>query len=230
MHKELKRQALVDSLKHITPEMQRQLKDLRRWGISESKRSDFVWHILLQSFATWGGSRGAEGLLNNTANYTRVTFDRLSTLYPKKREETLRKVFRKAGIRYAEKKAGLMARNYDLVQEMGGIAKAKKLALAQNGKEAKITFMKRFHGIGDKYARNIWMDVYHPDFHDTIAIDQRIKKVTEALGHTFRTYEQEESFYQGIAEEASLQGWELDRLLYNYTDHFVTAISASGKK
>lgn len=71
------------------------------------------------------------------------------------------------------------------------------------------------------------MDVYHPDFHDTLAIDLRIKKITKALGYSYKTFEEEERFYQDIAEEAGLQGWELDRLLYNYTDHFLAAIVAS---
>jgi endonuclease III len=110
------------------------------------------------------------------------------------------------------------------VEKMGGPQNAKMQALAQEGKEAKIAFMNRFHGIGPKFARNIWMDAYHPDFHDTIAVDLRIKKVTKALGYSFKSYEQEERFYQEIAKEAGLQGWETDRLLYEYTDHFTSAI------
>jgi len=227
--KEAKRQALVVALRHITPEMQDGLSSWKRWGIKEAKRPDFVWHILLQSFATWGGVRGAEGLINTPSNYERVKFDRLSRDYPKRRYEAIQRVFRKAGIRWPEAKAALMARNYDLVKDMGGLKEARKRALSSRGREAKIAFMKRFHGIGDKYARNIWMDVYHPDFHDTIAIDLRIKKITEALGYSFKSneYDKHERFYQDIAKEAGLQGWELDRLLFNYTDHFQAAISAS---
>ncbi len=227
MNEESKRQAIVDSLKHITPEMWEQLRGQKERGIGESKRHDFVWHILLQSFATWGGARGHEGLIGNRENYDRVTFDALSELDTGKRLATLIEVFRAAKIRYSGMKAKLMARNYDLMARMGGPVEAKRQALAQEGKEAKIVFMKRFHGIGPKYARNIWMDVYHPDFHDTIAVDLRIKKITKALGYSFKTYEEEERFYQEIADEAGLQGWEVDRLLYEHTDHFLAAIAAS---
>ena len=52
---------------------------------------------------------------------------------------------------------------------------------------------------------------------------KRQEKVTQALGYTFGTYEEEERFYQEIAREADISGWELDRLLYNYTDHFLAA-------
>ncbi len=87
--------------------------------------------------------------------------------------------------------------------------------------------MKCFYGVGDKYARNIWMDSYHPDFRHAIAVDERIKKVTEALGYSFKTYAEHERFYQEVAEEAGLQGWEVDRLLYNHQGEFLDAIRAN---
>jgi hypothetical protein len=225
--KEAKRQALVDALKRITPEMRERLRDLKREGETELQRPDFVWHILLQSFATWGGDRGYEGLIGNQDNYRRVSFKALSRLDASERPLMLERIFLAAKVRYAVTKARLMSRNYDLVLEMGGPEEATRRALAQDGREAKIAFMQRFHGIGPKYARNIWMDAYHPDFYDSMAIDLRIKKITKALGCSLKTYEEEERFYQGIAKEADLQGWELDRLLYNYTDHFKSAIAAS---
>ncbi len=51
---EAKRQALVHSLKVITPQMRRFLSNQKSLGKAELERPDFVWHILLQSFATWG--------------------------------------------------------------------------------------------------------------------------------------------------------------------------------
>lgn len=188
---------------------------------------DFVWHSLLQSFATLGGTRGWHGLIGEQANYSRVTFDALSKVDADDRAATILEVFRAAKINYPYRKAGLMARNYDLIAKMGGPIEASRQALTMNGKQAKIAFMKGFHGIGDKYARNVWMDVYHPDFQDTIAVDLRIKKITKSLGYSFRTYEEEKRLYQGIAKEAGMSGWEVDRLLYNYTDHFRSAIAAS---
>lgn len=227
MKEESKRKHLVDSLKRITPGMQKHLGTIKGRGASTLERSDFVWHILLQSFSTWGGAGGYDGLIGNQDNYERVTFDALSALGAGERPIVLAEVFRTAKMRYAETKARLMARNYDLIAKIGGPVAAKRQALAQDGKAAKITFMKRFHGIGPKYARNIWMDAYHPDFYDTIAVDLRIRKITKALGYSFETFEEEERFYQGLAEEAGLQGWELDRLLYNYTDYFLSAIAGS---
>jgi hypothetical protein len=34
---------------------------------------------------------------------------------------------------------------------------------------------------------NVWMGVYHPDFRNAIAVDERIKRITEALGIRSRT-------------------------------------------
>jgi hypothetical protein len=139
-------------------------------------------------------------------------------------------VFLVAGLRYARMKAPLMSKNYDLVAEIGGPEEAKRLAFAQEGRAAKIAFMKRFQGIGDKYARNIWMDSYHPDFRDAVVVDERINKVTEALGYSFAGYDEHERFYQGVAAEVGLESWEVDRLLYNHLDEFLTAIRAGGEE
>jgi hypothetical protein len=70
------------------------------------------------------------------------------------------------------------------------------------------------------------MDVYHPDFHDAIAVVERIKRITEALGYPYKTYAEHERCYQEVAREASLQGWEVDRLLYNYQGEFLALIGA----
>jgi hypothetical protein len=118
-----------------------------------------------------------------------------------------------------------MARNYSLVARMGDPEKARGQAFAQQVREAKIAFMRQFYGIGDKYARNTWMDAYHPEFYDTIAIDQRIKKKTEALGYSLTNYAEHDRFYQHVAKETSLQGSGLDRLLYNHRDEFLAVIS-----
>jgi hypothetical protein len=50
------------------------------------------------------------------------------------------------------------------------------------------------------------MDAYHPTLHDTIAIDRRIKKETEALGYSLTNYAEHDRFYWDVAKEASLQG------------------------
>ena len=84
--------------------------------------------------------------------------------------------------------------------------------------------MDAFEGIGPKYARNVWMDIYDPLFRDSVAIDERIKSITSALGYSFKTYGEHENFYRDIAREVELEPWEVDRLLYHFRDDFLTAI------
>ena len=204
--------------------MQETLGRLKERGSKELERPDFVWHLLLQSFSTWGGSRGWEGLIGTLENYQRLAYEALSKLSPEARLKELGEVFAAAGVRYAPTKARLMARNFDIVAEMGGPQVATRLAKAQEGRAAKMAFMKRFWGIGDKYARDIWMSAYDPDFRDAIAVDDRIKRVTRTLGYSFKTYEDHERFYQGVAAEAGLEPWEVDRLLYNHQKEFLAAI------
>ncbi len=127
----------MDALKRLTPEMRRTLRRRKREGKRDLERPDFVWHLLLQSFSTWGGSRGWEGLMGTKENYDRVTFEALSKLDPETRLIELKEVFLAAGVRYANTKARLMARNHDLVAEMGGPEEAKRRAFAQEGREAK---------------------------------------------------------------------------------------------
>lgn len=133
-------------------------------------------------------------------------------------------MLRRASVRYPEKKARYLSENVGIVRDMGGLKAVREEALTQPDAEAKIEFMKRFKGIGKKCAHNIWMDVRHPDSQDKVALDQRIRGITDLLGRDFESYEEEEAFYLDIAREAGLTGWELVRLLYNFTKRFERAI------
>ena len=62
MNKESRRRALVGALKRLTPDMEETLRKSKAEGNEGMKRPDFVWHFLLQSFATMGRSSGWDGL------------------------------------------------------------------------------------------------------------------------------------------------------------------------
>lgn len=220
-HQAKNRQKLVNILKNLPLDMRNKLEELKREGQKELRKTEFIWHRLLVSFSTMGNSRGYRGLILNKDNYNKVTFDSLSRLSSNQRLKRLEDIFSVAGLRMPIPKAHWQARNYEKIINLGGLSKVNKEALGQPGTKAKIDYMKQFDGIGDKYARNIWMDVHHPDFYENIAIDERIKSISLALGYSFRAYADHEKFYLDIAHEANLQGWELDRLLYNFKDYFL---------
>jgi hypothetical protein len=118
-----------------------------------------------------------------------------------------------------------MARNYSLVARMGDPEKARGQAFAQQVREAKIAFMRQFYGIGDKYARNTWMDAYHTGIlrhHSDRPANKEGNRGVRLLSNTMPSTT---AFYQDVAKETSLQGSGLDRLLYNHRDEFLAVIS-----
>jgi hypothetical protein len=225
MSKEQRRKKLIQLLKNISPEMKRLLAKYKRDN-KDIKRPDFIWYAILCSVATLGNERGYDGLIRNQSNYDRVTFDAISKIPSSKRTAHIEEVLRDAKVRMPVQKAYWIFENHGIILDFGGLEKVNAMALEQKGKDAKIRFLKQFVGIGDKYARVIWMDSFHEELRDSIAIDLRINQITAALGYEFTSYEEHERFYQEIAREAGLLTWEVDRLLYNYKDYFLKELKA----
>ncbi len=217
------RQRLADAAKGLaqSERVKHRLEELKRDARDEQnlEKPDFVWRSLVESFSSLGNSRGYEGLFGNPENYKKITFEALSCLSPEGRLGVLTKTLRAAAaVRFPNVKSERLAANFKKIEKMGGPAKAKAKLLNEPGRDAKIKFLRKFDGIGDKYARNIFMNVYHPEFRQSIAIDSRIGSILKELGLKFRTYEAEEQFYLEAAEKAGLEGWELDRLIYEFKD------------
>jgi hypothetical protein len=226
MNKTVARNRLVAVARTLASEKKAELERLKREN-SKLRRPDFLWHYLLQSFATMGRASGWQGLMGKPSNYRRVTYAVLANLSPRTRRAQIRQVCREAKIRMPAKKAGYILGCFEHVRRLGGPKAAKDALLAQEGREGKITFLQSFPGIGPKYARNIMMDVYHEDFRNSIALDVRIKAISEALRLSFRTYAEHESFYLDVARRSDLNGWELDRLLFNYRSEVESRLGVS---
>jgi thermostable 8-oxoguanine DNA glycosylase len=189
-------------------------------------RPDFLWHYLLQSFSTMGRASGWEGLIGNKNNYNKLRYENLAELPPNDRARVVEQTCKDAKIRMPSVKADYILKCFEQIKAFGGPETAKKMLFSQVGREGKIRFLKKFSGIGDKYARNIMMDVYHEDFRDSIALDVRIKSISDAYGLTFTSYTQHEEFYLSVAREAGINGWELDRLIFNFKDSFLVGSGA----
>jgi len=176
---------------------------------SRWERDDFIWDALLLSFSTWGGSRGDE-----LRNDPQVTFDALSACgNASQREKRMSDALVAARVRWATKKAPLLLENFQKIVDDGGPVAVKAQLNSKGGCDEKIKFLRRFRGVGPKYARNMMMDVYHPDFWESIAVDTRAQHVLDATGLAFRDYGEKEKFLLEVAHEAGLNGWQLDRLI-----------------
>lgn len=174
-----------------------------------------------------GNSRGYEGLFGNPENYKKITFEALSLLSPEDRLSVLARTLSASGVRWPDKKAEWLAANFKQMEKMGGPAEAKAKLLGQPDRDAKIVFLKKFDGISDKYARNIFMNVYHPEFLRSVAIDSRIESVLAELGlNDLKSYEARERFFMEVAGLAGLDGWELDRIIYHFKDEVLARLNA----
>ena len=71
------------------------------------------------------------------------------------------------------------------------------------------------------------MDIYHPEFRDSIAVDERIRGISQELGLSFSDYASHEDFYLSLAHEIGLEGWELDKLLFKFADDIVCSLRLS---
>jgi hypothetical protein len=180
--------------------------------------------MLLQSMSGMGNNRGYARLILNKANYRKVAWATVKALPRSERLSHMHSALSDATVRMPEQKARWLIDNFDTIERMGGIAAALKQKRNLKGRAEKLTFFRQFLGIGDKYGPNIWMDLCDPDFHNAIAIDVRLKKIYELLGIPTDDYERAEQAMLEIAREAGLTGWDLDRLLFHFSDHFLAAI------
>ena len=222
--KRSKRAALIRALRERPWFMDKKLIELKK-GRKGARRSDFIWHYILQSFSTMGNRRGWDGLIGSRDNYKLVRYDNLANLTKAGRRKAIEKAFRNAKLRRAKQKVEWATVNFELIEAAGGVEAVSAIARRCLGRDAKMTFLRGFQGIGEKYARNIWMDVYDPAFRNSIAIDAQIKNVILALGASTKSYVQQEQTLCKLAADAALEPWEMDRLLYSYTPYFLWAIN-----
>jgi endonuclease III len=134
-----------------------------------------------------------------------------------------------AKIHYYKKKAPMLARCFEKIEEIGGLEQANAMLLNKKCAAEMTKFLDDFPGIGPKYANNIMMDCYHLFFHEKIALDSRIWSISRELGLNLKAYHDHEKFYLNIAEEAGIEGWELDRLIFGHRDEFLNALRSPAK-
>ncbi len=189
---------------------------------SSLEREDFVWHYLLQSFATMGRSSGWLGLIGTPENYNELRYERLQQIKTHLgRLNHVKRICHQAKVRMPDMKASYICGCFDKIEKAGGYSQVKAELLALPERNDMIAYLQEFPGIGDKYARNMMMDVYHPYFRDSIAVDVRIKKILAELKISLSNYDEQEKFLLDVVKLAGMNGWELDRLMYSYLDEFL---------
>jgi hypothetical protein len=216
---------LTEAVKRVleTTDAKQRIEEQKRTAEQRRERSDTLWFELILSMSTWQGSSGSD-LATEKEYYSEVTYNKLLQMPEKERVQHLKQVLFDAGVNMHEKKSRYISSHVNRIESMGGLDAAQQEFESKDGKNAKMNFLKQFKGIGDKYSRNIGMDLFHPDFRDTVALDTRIRNVTDELGIGFDSYEQEEEFYIAVADRIGVTPWELDRILYRYTDEVIESV------
>jgi hypothetical protein len=220
-----KRKKLIVAITTRPEEFDCKLNALKKEGKRISELNDWLWYELLCSMSTLGNSRGYYGLMLRKDRLERVTYNNLLKLKSELRLKVLIEILGEANIRRHSTKAKYLASNIEKIESFGGLQKFQNHILALNGKESKMNFIATLKGIGVAYSRNIFMDLYHDDFINSIKIDHRLKQLLKELeADTSLSYCEYEEEFISIATDAKVTPWELDRLLYNYKDYFIAAL------
>jgi len=203
--------------------IEKKLDELKQKGQKWWKRDDIIWFEIVLSLATLRGSYGSQIVVDDDGEidehrYGSVSFRTLQQVDPDHRTTYLESRLY-GNVAMHPTKAEALVTNFEMIEEQYGNPRSAKEAFKRaDGPEAKIEFLKNFHWIGDKYARNIPMDLYHEDFRQFIAIDTRIDGILEEIGYRpeGRDYDAKEQFLQSVAAELDMEPWELDRTLYHF--------------
>jgi hypothetical protein len=214
------REQIVEQLRRIAQSEVLTLERMRREATQFGDHPDWPWIGRVQSAATHGGSWRWEEKVRPIYE-SKLSWSAISEILPSERRERLETVGR-----FWDKTATWLEQAYIKIQSAGGPEALRDRLNLMPAKEV-ISFWKSFQGFNEKYARNIMMDIYHPNFrNDFFAIDSRLEALLPILGYVGkRNYLSREKFLFDLSGDVGVIAWDLDRLLYSkhkeIKDHFV---------
>lgn len=80
-------------------------------------------------------------------------------------------------------------------------------------------FWQKIKGIGVQYAKNIPMDEKNKHFKDCIKVDSRLKGILKGTVAEQLSDAEKEQLYLEAGRANGLNGWETDRLCFNFSQH-----------
>lgn len=200
---------MVQILRQCLCEAQEQLEELRLSALRWKQHPDWPWIGFVQSAATLGGSWRWHK--NVAPRYdSELSWNTLLATERNEREQRFQTVGR-----FRFRAAAALTVTFERICKAGGPAEVRAKLQAMTG-HGVIAYLKEFPNIGDKYSRNIMMDVYDERFRcGYFAIDRRIIKLLPRLGYEgHERYEDRERFLNELACRVGVDSWTLDRLLY----------------
>lgn len=207
----------------------------RRWQeIIEGEHSYWLWDALVQSFATNGGARHWDNVSFLKSHFvSRGYGDPFSWPamigYSEKERSDWLSVAANPHFQRWESNRGW------LVKFVAGYGAEDILARTQDGfatktRDSCLASLKTIDGVSEKYARNLMMDVGHPEFMDnSFALDSRIGNFLGELTNRKHTYSAKsnemwtELELVSIAHGLAMTAWEMDRLLFWFGKEVISA-------
>jgi|688.fasta_scaffold441487_3 thermostable 8-oxoguanine DNA glycosylase len=189
------------------------------------KTKPFFYNLMIQCYSSLGGSKGYAKLFDKKGNLNKeIQHSTVLGLKSSDRLHYLQSYLKTQGVRYANKKAEWIHDNLSMLEKEYGkdyLSKVDEKISLLKGRDEKINFVKKFKGFGPKYSRNFWMDIYDRDFRNSIAIDSRIQAIFKYSNLSHTDYKSSEEFLIEVANNLGMEGWELDRMLYNFYNKIV---------
>lgn len=171
---------------------------------------DWPWSGLVLSFATLGGSANWDSRIKKRRG--EFSWASVSSLNNAARGALFHEL---PNARFRTKVERYIESAFQRIRAKGGPAAVRAEYNALSSSEQRIAYFMLFDGIGEKYGRNIPMDIYDPLVRSSFALDHRLKSILAQLtGKSSMSYRQGEDFLQAVAHDLEIDGWTFDRVLY----------------
>jgi hypothetical protein len=205
----MQRELIVAVVGRTYIEQKHVLDGLKNTAGTFGAHPDWPWKGIILSGATRGGS--ARWPQVECRYEGELAWDKIFPLADTQRHQRLLTVGR-----FKNRTAECLEQVFAHLKAVGGPAGLRRRLSSMNASQI-IGFWCSFREIGDKYARNIMMDIYDSRFRNGFfAIDSRIGALLKVLGYDGPPkYAAQEFFLNELAAELQIESWELDRLLYN---------------
>jgi hypothetical protein len=190
----------------------------------------WAWYVFVQSFATNGGVRRWSAFID-AGNAHLISWDALFKGDPDNVEAAAARLEALSHRFLAPPRAGrtrpALLTALRRFHEAGGPDAMAQTWMGHNRTGDLLNWLRTFPMIGQKYARNMCMDVSHPLILDHIALDHRIHTLCDLVeGAPPRTpYRLREEWLREVAAAPGINCWRLDRLMFGQYDEIRAALS-----
>ena len=220
----------IEILREFLEDDRDRLTGLFEAGARLRRQDGWAWYVFVQSYGTNGGVRAWDAFLAQ-GGADLISWDALFAGAPDDADAAAARLealsHRFLSPRRASRTRPALLATFRRFHTVGGPGVVARTWMGHNRTETVLGWLKTFPMIGDKYARNMCMDVSHPLILDLIALDHRIHALCDLVegAPPYAPYRLREGWLRGIAGTLGVDCWHLDRLLFGRYEEIKAAIS-----